>query len=121
MRRRHLGVDHKCQKQKKKRQLKTTTGPLQTRSWSFLEALLNTAVGYCVAVVSQILLFPKFNIEVTFRTHLILGASFTIISLCRSYLLRRVFQHIQCNLLLSNCGENVEVLKQTIKYLRKHV
>lgn len=58
---------------------------------SFAEALTNLAVGYLVAVVVQIVIFPVFGLVATFGEHLAIGAVFTIASIARSYLLRRFF------------------------------
>ena len=64
---------------------------MQTKKHSLLEALVNIAVGYGVAVGSQMLIFPFFSIYTSISTNLTIGLFFTIISLIRSYLLRRLF------------------------------
>lgn len=58
----------------------------QTRLGSLIEALMNIAVGYGVAVLSQIAIFPIFGIRVPLSTNLWIGAWFTVISLVRSYI-----------------------------------
>jgi len=63
----------------------------QTRLESLIEAILNICVGYSIAMVSQIVLFPLFDIHVGMSTHLWLSFWFTCISLIRSYTIRRVF------------------------------
>jgi len=63
----------------------------QSRKASAVEAITNTLIGYIVAVASQYLIFPFFNIHVNGREHLIIGLCFLVISLLRSYVLRRVF------------------------------
>ena len=63
----------------------------QTRWHSFLESLTNVAIGYGIAVVSQIVIFPWFDIHVGFGDNLLIGFWFTIISIVRSYCLRRWF------------------------------
>lgn len=57
----------------------------QLRAHSALEALANVAVGAQVAV------FPLFGIDVPLADNLAIGAVFTVVSLVRSYLLRRAF------------------------------
>jgi hypothetical protein len=52
------------------------------------------AVGYGVALLSQIILFPLFDIYVSMKTNIWIGAWFTVISLARSYFLRRIFTRI---------------------------
>ena len=63
----------------------------QTRLGSLIESLMNIAIGYGVALLSQIAIFPMFEIHVLFFTNLWIGAWFTVISLVRSYIIRRWF------------------------------
>jgi len=69
-------------------------GKMQSKKYSALEAVTNVIVGYMVAVVSQMVLYPFFNIETTTSQNMVLAGWFTIISLVRSYILRRVFNKI---------------------------
>lgn len=64
---------------------------MQSRYQSFIEALLNTLIGYVVALTSQLLIFPLFGIKVSFAENLLIGGYFTIISIVRSYAIRRWF------------------------------
>lgn len=66
---------------------------MQTRFQSFIESLINILIGYLTALLSQVLIFPLFNIDVTFQDNLLIGLYFTIISLARSYLVRRYFNN----------------------------
>lgn len=66
----------------------------QSRRMSFLESCINVAVGYGVAVAAQIAIFPVFGIKVPLADNLMIGAFFTIVSIARSYALRRVFNWI---------------------------
>ncbi len=63
----------------------------QSRLSSLIESLFNIAIGYVIAIVSQIVIFPFFNISVPTSAHLLIGFWFTIISLIRSYIIRRWF------------------------------
>lgn len=63
----------------------------QTRIGSLIESLANIAVGYLVALVSQLLLFRHYGIEVDVEVNLKIVAWFTLVSLVRSYVLRRYF------------------------------
>lgn len=63
----------------------------QTRLSSLIESLMNIAIGYGVALLSQIAIFPMFDIHVSITTNLWIGAWFTLISLVRSYVIRRWF------------------------------
>ncbi|MDM0003926.1 hypothetical protein QTI51_03915 [Variovorax sp. J22G73] len=67
----------------------------QTRTQSLVEAAANVLVGYLVALVSQLLVFPLFGIHVPLSSNLAIGAWFTVISLVRSYILRRWFNGLK--------------------------
>ena len=63
----------------------------QSRIMSFVEAATNVAVGYVLAVVTQIAVFPWFGIEATVHEHLAIGIAFVGVSFARAYLFRRLF------------------------------
>ena len=67
----------------------------QSRRMSFVESLANVAVGYGVAVATQIVVFQYFGLETTMSENLTIGAIFTVVSVARSYSLRRVFEMIR--------------------------
>ena len=66
----------------------------QSRAMSLVEAVTNVIVGYGVAVVTQILIFPIFGLHTTLAQNLKMGAVFTVVSIARSYVLRRMFNRI---------------------------
>ena len=67
----------------------------QSRIMSLVEAVANVVVGYGVAVVTQILIFPVFGLHTTLAQNLKMGALFTGISIARSFALRRLFEAIR--------------------------
>ena len=67
----------------------------QSRLMSLVESIANVAVGYGVAVVTQILIFPVFGLHTTLAQNLKIGLIFTAISIARSYVLRRLFEGIR--------------------------
>ena len=67
----------------------------QSRLMSLIEAVANVVVGYGVAVVTQILIFPIFGLHTTLAQNLKMGAVFTVVSIARSYVLRRVFERLR--------------------------
>jgi hypothetical protein len=67
----------------------------QSRAMSMIEALANVTVGYGVAVLTQIAVFPLFGLSVTLVQNLMMGGLFTVVSIIRSYFLRRVFETIR--------------------------
>ena len=67
----------------------------QSRLMSLVEAVANVIVGYGVAVVTQILIFPIFGLHTTLAQNLQMGLLFTGVSIIRSFLLRRLFEAIR--------------------------
>jgi hypothetical protein len=70
---------------------------MQSRLMSAVEATANVAVGYGVAVITQVMVFPLFGLNAALVENLILGSIFTIVSLIRSYALRRMFNALRPN------------------------
>lgn len=67
----------------------------QSRAMSLIEAIANVAVGYSVAVATQILIFPVFGLHTTLAQNMKMGAVFTVVSIARSFALRRLFESIR--------------------------
>jgi hypothetical protein len=67
----------------------------QSRSMSFAEAATNVAVGLAFAFVVQIAIFPMFGIVVAITDNLMIAAIFTVVSLVRSFTLRRLFEAVR--------------------------
>ena len=67
----------------------------QSRLMSLVESVANVIVGYGVAVMTQILIFPIFGLHTTMAQNLKMGAIFTIVSIARSFALRRLFEAIR--------------------------
>jgi len=64
----------------------------QSRRMSMVEAISNVALGYALAVATQIVVFPWFGLHPSLGENLALGGVFTTISLLRGYALRRLFE-----------------------------
>jgi hypothetical protein len=73
----------------------TTYISQQSKKMSFYESLINVTVGYVFAVASQLIIFPLFGIYLPLSDNLIMGLYFTVLSIIRSYALRRVFNKIK--------------------------
>jgi hypothetical protein len=67
----------------------------QSRAMSAVEAVANVIVGYVLAVGLQLLLFPAFGLHPTLGQTLQIGGWFTLLSLLRSYALRRLFERLR--------------------------
>ena len=64
---------------------------MQTRRQSMIETAASVAIGYLVALASQLAIFPLFGIHATLSDNLLIGAWFTVISIIRGYYVRRFF------------------------------
>lgn len=63
----------------------------QSRLGSLIEALLNTFIGFGISVTANAFILPLYGFNVTWQDNLSIGAIFTLISILRSYILRRWF------------------------------
>jgi membrane protein implicated in regulation of membrane protease activity len=66
----------------------------QSRAMSLVEALTNVVVGYVLAVATQFAVFPLVGVEIRTRQMLLVGLAFTLVSILRSYVLRRLFDRL---------------------------
>lgn len=64
----------------------------QSRGMSFVESLFNQGAGLVIAIGAQIIIFPMFGLHVSLLDNLKLGCCFTVISIVRSFLIRRGFE-----------------------------
>ena len=63
----------------------------QSRIDSFAEAVTNTTIGFLVSLVTWILVARAYGIPMTVTTSLSITGIFTIVSIARQYVLRRLF------------------------------
>lgn len=66
---------------------------MQTRLMSLVESWANIIVGLGIALLTQVIAFPWFGIHIDFNANVKLSLIFTVVSLVRSYTLRRIFNH----------------------------
>jgi len=67
---------------------------MQSKRNSAFEAATNVAIGYLVSVLANVLILPMFGYNVTIGDSFAIGLAFTIVSLVRSYILRRIFNRL---------------------------
>lgn len=67
---------------------------MQSKLQSMIESGVNIVTGYLTALLTQLIVFPLFDIHVAFHTSLVITTIFTITSFFRSYLIRRFFNAI---------------------------
>ena len=67
---------------------------MQTRKGSVLEVFLNIGSGFIVAMITwQLIAAPLFGYTVTLYDNFWLTSIFTVVSVIRSYIWRRVFNY----------------------------
>lgn len=65
---------------------------MQSKLDSFIEAWSSTAVGFALSfLVQQFVINPLFELKVSFVENLAIVAIFTVVSVTRSYFVRRFF------------------------------
>lgn len=65
---------------------------VQSRKMSVVEVVTSTALGFVVAVITTVIVFPWFGLRVTLPDNLAITAIFTVVSLVRGYCVRRLFE-----------------------------
>jgi hypothetical protein len=73
---------------------------MQNRRISLIESLTNTFTGMGISFLIQLFLFPLMGIPVTIHQNIIITGVFTIASIGRGYIVRRVFNTLMKRLLL---------------------
>lgn len=68
---------------------------MQSRLMSLVEAIANVVVGYGVAVLTQLVVFPWFGLPARIGDALAIGGVFTAVSIIRSFALRRLFEAVR--------------------------
>lgn len=63
----------------------------QTRLGSLYEALINIVIGFTINFAANMLIFPLFGFHISAGSNFVLGCIYTVISLVRSYVIRRWF------------------------------
>lgn len=64
---------------------------MQSRGMSFVEASANIIVGFIVATAANFWVLPLFGFHSTLTNSAEISVVFTVISLVRSYVMRRIF------------------------------
>lgn len=63
----------------------------QTRKQSLHEAVMNVVVGLGVSMALNFAVFPFFGWQINLQQNLMLGVIYTVVSIVRSYCLRRFY------------------------------
>jgi hypothetical protein len=65
----------------------------QSKKASLLEAILNTLIGFWIAVLANYFLLPLWGLAVSLTQSVEIGLLFTWIAILRGYILRRLFNY----------------------------
>lgn len=64
----------------------------QSRLASFIESWVNIIVGFGISLGAQMLFLPMLGVPINHTQNFIFACIMTVISLCRSFILRRIFE-----------------------------
>ena len=64
---------------------------MQSKKGSLIETLVNIAIGITIGFISNIIVLPAFGYNVSLSDGMAISLIFTVISLVRSYTIRRIF------------------------------
>ena len=64
---------------------------MQTKRQSFIESLTSTTIGIIIGIVLNLTVLPIFGYPVSWSDSLWISVIFTIVSIIRSYIIRRWF------------------------------
>jgi uncharacterized membrane protein required for colicin V production len=63
----------------------------QTRLGSFIEACINVLIGFAINFVANMAILPLIGFHISVAQNLFIGVLYTLISVARSYAVRRWF------------------------------
>lgn len=63
----------------------------QSRKMSIIEAVINTIFGYGISVATYAAVMPLLGYDTTLTENVVLVSVFSVISICRNYIVRRIF------------------------------
>jgi len=64
---------------------------MQSKINSFIESAVQTFIGLAVSFLIQLIIYPLLSIPVSIGQNVIITAVFTIASIVRGYIIRRIF------------------------------
>ena len=63
----------------------------QTRLGSLIEAGINVLIGFAINMAANFVILPLVGFEITLQQNLFIGVLYTLVSVARSYIVRRWF------------------------------
>lgn len=65
----------------------------QTRKGSFIEACINVLIGFWINFAANLLILPLIGFHISVSQNFFIGFLYTLISIARSYCIRRWFNY----------------------------
>jgi hypothetical protein len=81
---------------------------MQSRLMSLVEATTNVVVGFHLALLTQIVIFPLFSLAASVADNLLISGIFTAASVVRSFILRRLFEAVRVRHKRLKAGRSTE-------------
>lgn len=66
----------------------------QSKLGSMIEVLVNILIGFAINFVANMFILPYFGFDISFGTNIKIGLAYTIVSIVRSYVIRRYFEKL---------------------------
>ena len=79
----------------------------QSKFMSMMESIINIVVGFGISLTAQVFFLPLLGVTVSFTQNLYFALIMTVISIARSYLLRRLFEALHIRRPLSAFAQAV--------------
>ena len=64
---------------------------MQTKKWSMIESMTSVGIGWFIGVILNMLVLPLFDYDVSLTDGVLISIIFTVVSVVRSYIIRRWF------------------------------
>lgn len=63
----------------------------QTKKGSLIEVGINVVIGFAINYVANLIILPMFGLHVSLSDNFLIGLLYTLVSVARSYVIRRWF------------------------------
>jgi len=68
---------------------------MQSKRQSIIEVVVSTFIGLLVSLLTQIVVFPIYGMDVKLNQNIQITLIFTVVSIARGYFVRRLFNKIK--------------------------
>lgn len=70
---------------------------MQSRKGSFIEACINVLIGFWINFFANLVILPMIGFEISVSQNFFIGFLYTLVSVTRSYVVRRWFNRMIVN------------------------